>query len=273
MSDPDSVVMAQLEIQGCSAELYLNAVPLIRLHPEVTMFGENVAVQQWLTRGDNRLELLVEPGATPSVARSELRTVDRREMKAVARLLRFKDGADGTAESGTLLAEASFEWDLTQPPRMTLPHSVVATSTFGSSFGPWAWESLPVLTLDAALVDEACEILGELDTAVRGKHADRVWQLTELQMRDAAKAYPGLNEEFLRADIDDMLRTFAEEGDPICPRDRSEHDFRLVAGGRLLQLVDKDFRPSFRLKDRKRGQIVPFPTYLGRVGGTLRIVR
>ncbi len=272
MSDPDSVVMAQLEIHGCAAELYLNSVPLIRLAHGVTMGGENIAVQQWLTRGDNQLELLVEPGPTPSKARSEARLVERKELRAVARLLRFKEGAEGTAESGTLLAEAAFEWDAPKPNQLTFPYSVSTAVTMGSAFGPWQWESWPVLTLDDALREEARAVLAALDAAVRGKHVDHIWQLTELQMLDAGKAY-GLSEEFLRADVGDMLRVFAEDGDPTCPRDPAEEDFRLVAGGRLLQLVDKDFRPSFRLKDRKRGQIVPFPTYLGRLGRELRIVR
>lgn len=278
MSEPDTVIMAQLEVKGCAAELYLNGVPLIRLTPE-TMGGENRAVQQWLTRGDNTVELLVEPGPTPREARTARREIEKKEMSAVARLIKFKEGADGSAASGTVLAEALFDWHAERPgappwpARMTFPHSASASTTLGSAFGPWAWESYPAMVLDDALVAEARALLDELDTAVRGGHADRIWQLTELSMRDTIKAYPALNEGFLRADITEMLQVFGASGDPTSPRDPAKQNFRLVGHGRLLELVDEDFRPSFQLVDKKRGQVVPFPTYVARVGKELRIVR
>lgn len=272
MSEPDTVIMAQLEVKDCSAELYLNGVPLIRLGAD-TLGGENRAVQQWLTRGDNTLELLVEPGPTPREARTHTRQLPKKDIRAVARLVKFKEGAEGTAASGTILAEASFEWDIKMPDPMTFPFSLQTATALGSSFGPWAWESYPVLTLDEPLIEEACGVLEELDTAVKGGHADRIWQLTELSMRDTIKAYPALNEVFLRADITEMLQVFGADGDPTSARDKAQHDFRLVGRGKLLELVDKDFRPSFRLKDTKRDQVVPFPTYLARVGKELRIVR
>lgn len=272
MSEPDSVIMTQLEIKGCAAVLYLNAVPITRLTPE-TVAGENCAVQQWLVPGENKLELLVEPGPTPSLARSPSFELERREMTAVARLLKFKEGDDGTAQSGTMLAEVRFEWDAEKPNTLTFPQSVFTSTQLGSSFGPWAWQSYPDLVLDQSLIDEAQAILLELDAAVRGNHADRIWQLTELQMLDTARAYPALTEAYLRADITDMLQVFGVDGDPTLPRDPANQDFRLVAGAKLLELCDKDFRPSFRLRDRRRGQIVPFPTFLARVGKDLRIVR
>lgn len=272
MSEPDTVIMAQLEVKDCSAELYLNGVPLIRLG-EDTVDGENRAVQQWLTRGDNTLELLVEPGPTPREARTHSKQLAKKEMTAVARLIKFREGDDGNAASGTVLAEVRFDWDIKKPDPMTFPFSETTSTVLGSSFGPWAWESYPPMVLDEALVKEACALLDEMETAVKGGLADRIWQLTELSMRDTMRAYPGLNEAFLRADIKEMLQVFGAEGDPTMPRDEAQHDFRLVGGGRLLELVDKDFRPSFRLKDKKRDQVVPFPTWVARVGKELRIVR
>lgn len=272
MSD-QTIVLSQLVVDGCTAELYLNGAPISHLlDPNIS--AENMAAEQWLVPGNNTLEVVVMVGSKPSVAKTEPRDLDFKPMSAIARLIRFKDGVKATVENGELLLEATWEWRDGNPNKLRFPQSGFASKDFGAAHGAWAWQSAPVLTLDDALIDEARAVMDELEAAIKSGHLDRLWKLTELQMQDCVRAFSAVSEEFLRGELASMIATYKDAGDDaFVPRERSRHDFRLVCGGRLLQLVDEDFKPSFRLIDPRTQQIVHFPTYLGRVGNDLRVLR
>jgi hypothetical protein len=273
MSD-STIVLAQLFAEGCTAELYLNGAPISRLsNPEINT--ENTVAEQWLIPGLNTIEVLINPGEHPSIARSDVKNVDYdAPMKATGRLIRFPDGADGRVESGTVLAEANFVWEAGNPNRMQLPASVSASTELGNAHGAWAWQSCPVLTLDEALIEEARQVMDSLESAIRGGHADQLFRLTEIQNRECMRALPAWSEDMVRAEFANMVATFKDAGNEAFPkRDPANHDFRLVCGGRLVELIDKDFQASFRLKNPDSGYVLFMNTFLGRVGKELRVIR
>jgi hypothetical protein len=57
---------------------------------------------------------------------------------------------------------------------------------------------------------------------------------------------------------------------PLTPK---RFDFRLVADGRMLDCVDRDFTASLRLRDPDDGSALPHRVLLARIDGRLRIVR
>lgn len=269
-----TIVLSQLVIENCSAELHLNGAPLSRLTND-GISAENMAAEQWLIPGTNTIEVVVEPGSTPSIARTASKDLDyAKPMTAIGRLIRFRDGVKATVDNGELLVEARFEWRDGQPNRMQFPASASASADLGAAHGAWLWQSAPVLTLDEALIDEARALMDELEANIRGGNLEGLWRLTELQMMDCVRAFSAVSEEFLRGELASMIATYrGADPDPFIPRIREQHDFRLVCGGRLLQLVDKDFKPSFRLLDARTQQIAHFPTYVGRVGKELKVLR
>lgn len=112
MSAPQ-VVYTHLDVEGCTAELYVNDVPVDRLAAGGSEGGkqrrvESTGAHQYLFDGENRLELLVEPGSTPATARTEIRERKLVEARAAARLVRYDDGADLGPENGVVLAEVTF---------------------------------------------------------------------------------------------------------------------------------------------------------------------
>lgn len=268
-----TIILSQLEIDDCRAELFLNGAPLSRL-TNSGVHLENVAAEQWLIPGTNVIEVLVEPGPTPSQARAGVVDTEFRPMAAVARLIRFAEGAKGTVESGDLLGAATFEWRDGNPNRQAFPRSVTSSVELGAAHGAWLWQSAPVLTLGDELVEEARAVMDELEAAIRMTHAERVWSLLELQNGELLRAFPAYTEAGLRQELSQMLSYYKGSGEVTAlPRDRAQHDFRLVCGGRLLQLVDKDYDPSFRLMDPRLDRVVHFPLFLGRVGKELRVLR
>ncbi|MBK6513880.1 MAG: hypothetical protein IPM79_29205 [Polyangiaceae bacterium] len=268
-----TIILSQLEIDDCRAELFVNGAPLSRL-TNSGVHLENVAAEQWLIPGSNVIEVLVEPGPTPSQARAGVNDLEFRPMSAIARLIRFSEGAKGTVETGELLGAATFDWRGGNPNRQAFPRSVTSTVELGAAHGAWLWQSAPALTLDDALIDEARAVMDELEAAIRGSHADRVWSLLELQNSELLRAFPAYTEAGLRQELTQMLSYYKAAGEvSALPRDRGAHDFRLVCGGRLVQLVDKDYDPTFRIMDTRLERVVHFPLFLGRVGKELRVLR
>lgn len=266
------VVHAQIEARGCTAELYLNDIPVSRIHPGRTAF-ESVAVEQLLVPGKNRIEVLVEPGSRPSRARLEARDLPAVDFEAIGRLVRLPDGEFTDPENGEVLAEAR----AVRPPDTTgvlgFPRSAIAEVDLGAAHGRWAFLDAPLLVLDDALVAEAGRVLDEIARAYRDLSAPRLWALSELHIRDSLRAYPAVSEASLRADLEEILAHYGRVADRVVPRDESRHDFRLVGGGRLVECVDDDWAPSLRLRDPDDGSAVPHPVLLARIDGRLRVVR
>jgi hypothetical protein len=143
----------------------------------------------------------------------------------------------------------------------------------GAAHGRWDWQDAPVMTQSAELVDEARAVLDAVETALVRADTDMLMQLLDVKVQDMVRAYPAYSVATLRAEAERMMQYVALTDDPVPPRDPDEHDFRLVAGGRLLQLVDHDYKTSMAVRHHERGTRQPYRIMLARVGKLLRIVR
>ena len=270
----DRVLHAQLHVDKCTAELWLNGVPLVRIDPKKRTAFESRPVEELVIPGANRLELLVEPGAHPSVARTELRTVDTGDAWAEARLVSFPDGVFTEPENGTVLGQLRFE----RPPpehstSRTMPMSLVGEVELGSANGRWAWQDAPVLEPGDTLVAEARAALEVLAAIYRAGKTEAIWKHLAAANREILRAYPAFTEAMMRTELEVMTAHFTRGRDPVLPLRPEEHDFRLVAGGRLLQCVDRDWKGSLRFRDPGDGSEAPVAHLLARIDGRLQVVR
>jgi hypothetical protein len=262
------VFCAQLEVHACRAELQLNGFPLDRLGPDAPL-ANTIPAQQYLVPGTNELEVLVEPGARPSRARTETRTLARPGAYAKVRLVRFPDGASPEPENGEILLELAWR-DETGKPAL-FPQSRAGTVEMGAAAGRWAWQDAPELVLDEALADEAHAVLEAIADCFRTGSAEAYEELRAQQSADAVRAYPALlgRPNPLAA----HLAYYRRSPRPVAPLVRARHDFRLVAKGRVVECVDEDGRPSLRLRDPVHDMEVACRIFMARIGGRLRIVR
>jgi hypothetical protein len=270
----DTVVMVQLQVEHCTAEVYLNDVPISRIDQTPGRVKiENVAVEQLLVPGDNRLELVLEPGSKPSLARTERREIPFRKLGARARLVRFLDGEPALPDAGYELAATELAWSDASVERRVVPASSMVSADLGAAHGRWRFMDAPELTLDEQLVNEACALLDQLEYLIRSGDMQGILDLSAVQLEDAMHAYPAVTMDFLRDDLVDAMNHYRSGPDPVLPRDRERHDFRLAAGGRLVHLVDDDWSPSFKVRNPTTGNAIGFPLFLARIGDRLRIVR
>ena len=274
MITADSIIHAQLEVSDCTAELWLNDIPLMRIDTSPGRIPiENIAVMQYLVPGTNLLEIVVEPGSTPSVARTERHELPLKKMSAIGRLIRFQEGASGLVAEGDLLAEVRFQWDNTSlDKRRFFPQGSGMQVEMGAAFGLWNWQKAPALVPGEALFAEARGVLDEVEGALRAFDESRLWELTELQLRDVLRAHPVLTEPGLRSELAAKLAQIKTDTSPVVARDPARHDFRIVGGGKLLECMDKDWTTSFKVRS-PRGNALPYRMMLARIDNRLRIVR
>ncbi|WP_437669511.1 hypothetical protein [Sorangium sp. So ce131] len=266
----DSVIYAELERRACAAELRVNGLPVAYLARTAGVFGTRAA-HEYLVPGKNRIELLIEPGPKPSLARAQRRESMPAGAVATSRLVRYPAGAFIEPENGEVLAQ--LEWQSTDAEEL-FPRVLEAEVDLGAFLGRWSWQDAPALTLDDALVAEAGAALARLAAAIRAGDLGAFWAATEVRIREAIRAYPALDEEAARTELGDFLALYRQgASEPVFALREERHDFRLVAGGRVLQCVDDDFQPSLRLRDPEDGSPVPYPILLARIGDRLEVVR
>lgn len=116
-------------------------------------------------------------------------------------------------------------------------------------------------------------MLDELAAAVRKGDAAALLSLLSDQHADVLRAYPAFTRDRIRADIADYVAFFHRAREPVAPIVPGRHSFRLVGSGRLLHCVDEDWEGSVRLRSPDDGGLSPYPVFLARLGGRLRIVR
>lgn len=267
-----TVIFAQLEAHDCNAELYINGIAALRITPRQVPIA-NAAVEQYLISGPNRITLIVEPGPSPSRARTVHQEFTGQPMRATGRLIRFPEGVPGFVEYGELLAAAPFAGSQDAGLPRKFPVEVSAAVDLGPAHGRWAWQDAPPLKLDQALIAQVGVLFAQLESAIRSNDIERFWQLTELKLQDMLRAYPALTKELIRADLELLFAHVLTGKDPVLPRAPSRHDFRLLAGDRLLQLVDDDFTASFKLRDPDDGGALAYPLIVAKINGQLRLVR
>lgn len=278
-------IHADLEVRGCRAMLLLNDIPVMTIGSSHVL-AQRLPVEQFIVPGGNRLEVVVEPGSTPSRARTEGRIIEAKDLgkepRVSGKLVRFQGEFEHgqkdmtpTIDDPEVLTAVLWEWPLDDTGRafVTFPQSLLAEVDVGATRGRWRWQDAPPLTLDETLRAEVSAFLREVEEAFRGQREDVMWELSRQQSEDLQRCYPGLTEEFLRRDLGNILAHYHRGQDPVLMHDPKALDLHLCAKDRLVNVVDRDWSASFRLRDPDDSSVIDVPMFLARVDGRLHLVR
>lgn len=269
MSAPE-VVYLHLDVRGVVAEVELNGFPLIRA-ATLPEGGGEAAAPLYLVPGENEVLLRVEPGSRPSLAETERRVLTREAAMAVAHLVRYPVGAQVLPENGTVLCKV--EWAAQEPGGEVFPIERRGQAHAGPAFGRWSWQDAPVLRLDEALVTEARAVLEAYGHALCRGTPGEYRRLIDVMARETVRAFPAWPEAEQEQYVEGITAYYHGAPDPGFSLEPEHHDFRLVAGGRVLQCVDDDFQGSLRLRDPDGGRDVRMRVQLAMIDGALRPIR
>jgi hypothetical protein len=238
---PIKVIHVELLVSECSAELFLNDIPVDRLTPQRPHLSYPAHLQ--LVDGENRLELVIEPGPTPGESRKPGAGPATATGDAVGKICAYVPGQFTNEANAEVLGRV--EWRAGAP--APFPQTVAASVNLGRRFGRWNWESAAPLTLDAATVDSVAGILRQIRTTLSAGDPSYLASLGQAKFENAARAYPGETAAQIEQQFRDFILQQASRGrldfQPLSPAD---FDFRLVAGRRIVECINKDWRPALR---------------------------
>jgi hypothetical protein len=267
-------VVAQLETNRVTAELWLNGIPLLR--GTESWSRKSRPVHQFLQPGPNRLELVVEPGFTPRAARLPWGSKTLPEGAwAEARLLVFQHGSAPEPELGTMLGKLRFDGDANvDGVSGTREHQLPTVASLEVQPG-WSrrpvWADAEPLRLDTSVIEEAHATLEELRGALRAGDRATYEEIAGPRVRGHLRAYPAMPIELAERDVKELLTKCWERPDRVVDHDRSAQEFRLVGGDRVLQTIGRDFTPAFKYRDED-GVTFGDEMFLARIDGRLRVV-
>jgi hypothetical protein len=261
----------EADVDGCSAEVYLNDIPLGRLFPEPGNPELGLTINQLIRNGPNTVELLLDPGDHPSAARTPKETRDLAGLSFFLRVSRVPEGGViGESAPSETLVEVNFTGDGMVVP---VPLSAVRTFTVDSPFPPWAWERAEVLTLGPALTADVVAFLADYRAALAHRDIGRENRLSALVHAEICAAYgrsPGPWVAALNGAIEDEWRRADWSVEPI---DADQLDLRLCANGRMVQCVRKDWDDAIRSNRDAEGGNMTVPLFLGRLDGRMQRLR
>jgi len=260
--------------ETCFAEIYLNDIPVILRGPGIGMYFDG-PVNQLLVDGVNRISLLIRPGETPAESRTgtngEKVNVQPKGDKAFARIVGYPFGALSGGPEGQELLRV--DWNGHEEDSFDFPMEVSAEANLGPLFGGWAWQVAPKLELDEATRASVHEFLGKARADLEAFDAEAHIQRCILHLRELGRAYDTRASKKMN-----LIRMALEEdskkaGFGFEELDPETYSLRLIAGGRMIECIGKDWEPLIREKPSPEGDSGSYEMRIAKVDGEWAVVR
>jgi hypothetical protein len=266
----ETIIYADLFIKGfkdCRVELYVNGFPVGRagggLQPYIA-----TPVPEFLIDGKNKLEVVLGTGATPSTAldgeASCIKAVP--QMKVTARIVKFKDGEMTGPGTGETLMEIEWSGETED----AFPKIISKVVDLGKLFGEWKWQTAEKLTLDEATKKSAIEFIKMIQKNYANCKPEEIVKFAKFKHEEAVRSYPAYGDIDFNEMLIEQLKEMAEHPKWI-PGELpvEDYDLRLIAGGKVIEAVAKDWRPIIRMAGGDFG----YPMMIGRIDGNWQILR
>ena len=271
MLNKDTMIHLDLYIKDCTAEFYFNDIPLRKMNADENIHSLNA--HHLLLDGENTMEIVIEPGSTPSIARSgdpgesENNEGVSDNAKVCLRLTEYLVGAfAGDDKNGRVLMQLNWEMNKEVEDNIRFPYSRVIKMNLGQMLGPWFWQQCQPVNMarDLTQINRVAE---QLYSAFIQGDGQQVARFCEPALRDLGRALPAYGENEFRSDLINDVQTNRELLPKAVPFSELETDFRLCGGGRLVQLINKDWTDTIKSPPDDDGEQYELPVMLGMFQG------
>ncbi|MFH1897407.1 MAG: hypothetical protein ABH886_04100 [Candidatus Desantisbacteria bacterium] len=267
----NKVIYAEMRIKNCKAELYVNDIPL-ECHDARDLPFIATPVHQYLIDGINEIELIINPGHTPSQARKGNYKMDTAGMWADVRLVRYPEGVFTGDPSGEILANVV--WEGKKGKEEVFPKILSAKVDLEPMFGRWAWQDAEKIVLNEKTVSEILDVVKIVHEDVKRGSSNQILQLAKNMHMDTCRAYPLRKLSQIEQRVSKSLIKKAQQKDwAVDPLNPSMFDFRVCANGHMVEIINKDWNDTIMGHLKDSGDDYPFSMFLSRINGVWHIVR
>ena len=264
----DRLMLIKLVGQGCTAEAWLNGLPMARVTPLAREVA--VPVHEAALAGSNLLELVVGPDSGAANAAALLQTAPH-AMAAQLHLLLPRIGS--AVDEGQARTLARLEWACAQGEPLTLPAQRREQADLAIRLPRWRWLDAPVLQPSPALAQRTHAFVTGLARDLARGQTDSFMTATRLRTEELALAYqrsPESEAARLREWLEQMYASSRLVWQPLA---REEMCLRPLAGGRLLECLGGDGRAALTTLPDKAGSSLALPLKLSVVEGRFYVLR
>lgn len=277
----------QCTANNCQVEFYLNDIP-VALRGGHKGHYVGVPVNQYLIDRENVLSIVVRPGPKPSESKTGpngARSPNAPAGNALAILCKYPRGAVVGGPDGEEIT--SVEWpphddgeeDENQQEQEEqgnpdlFPLEIVRKFDMGRLFGQWEWQRAERLDLSDATRDEIVDYIKAIGVALNDGDPEPYIKESAIRLSEIARAY-----EKAPTDTTAVIRHGVKLDSNqawwgIEPLDPKQLDFRLVADGRMIDCVNKDWEASLRELEDDEGGRGYYNMMISRIGEKWQIVR
>ena len=267
----ERLLVVKLDATDCEAEVLLNGIPLARV--SAARPRAIVPVHEYTIAGPNRLELVVWPrtvGATDAPAPAPALVSDGIQ-SAHARILlpRIGNPIDETA-SRTL---GQIDWAPGAGTRFEAPVTVAEDVSLPVNFPRWRWLDAPTAEAATPVRAQVAAWMRSIADDLAGGQTERFLAAARLRTEEIAVAYQRRPEDEFNRLRAHLTQLHAAGGLRWPPTLADDLLLRPVAGGRLLECIDKTGGPALRTEPDDRGQTWAMPLRVAAVAGKIHLLR
>lgn len=264
----ERLMVIKLAGQGCTAEAWLNGLPMARITPLARQAV--VPVHEAALAGTNRLDLVVGPDNGAANAASLLQTAPHAMAAQVHLLLPRMGTAADESQARTL---ARLEWACAAGAPLVLPAMQRQEADLAIRFPRWRWLDAPVVQATAALTQQAHAFVCGLARDLGRGQTDSFLTATRLRTEELALAYqrsPDAEAARLREGLEQMYASSRLVWQPLAPE---EMRLRPLADGRLHECLGGDGRAALTTLPDKLGSVTALPLKVSVVEGRFYVLR
>jgi len=264
----DRLMVVKLVTRHCTAEAWLNGLPMARatpLMPEVVVPVHEAAVE-----GANRLEMVVGPDSGSAGAAALLQTAPVGMVAQLHLLLPRMGNPVDEAQSRTLVR---LDWACAAGDPLSLPARQTHDVQLPIRFPRWRWLDAPIVQPTPALVQQAHAFVSGLARDLARGQTESFMTAVRLRTEEVALAYQRSIESEtsrLREWLDQMYASSSLVWQSLMP---DEMQLRRIAGGRLLECLAGEGRAALTTVPDKTATTVALPLRLSVVEGRFYVLR
>ena len=266
----DRMIYMEVKKQNCEVELYVNGIPMKR--SSTSQAFASIPVHQYLVDGNNEIELIVNPGLSPSKARTAHRELDSTGVQAVARLVKYPVGVYPGDASGEVLGEIG--WKGQNAKKEIFPKIVATKIELGPMFGRWQWQDAEQVTLDKKTLAEISVYVDKFYAAFAASKSQELLDFAKVRIQEGDKAYPGTNvvaeNVMVVRDVEERKYDTRWKVAPLQP---AQFDFRVHAEGRIVEIINADWKTPFRGVFVGTDEDYSYSMFLSKIKGQWVMVR
>ncbi len=263
----ERLLIMRLEAVSCTAEAWLNGVPIARVGPSQPT--RLVPVHEFAVAGANELALVVQP-APPGMPEEPQVQLSDGQAWASAHLLLPRMGQIAHQSNARTLAQ--LEWHAPDGEVFETPLRTAGSVELPIAFPRWRWLDAPVVQDMAAAKTQAVKLLQRLAVDLARGDPESFITAARLRFEELALAYQ-------RKPADEVGRWRVEVQSlrsvpPFKPvlLTASSLLLRPVAEGRLLECLSADGQAALR-GERGNGTLRSWPVRVAFIEGRLHVLR